>query len=111
MPAGGSRFIDVWVNCPDWETAERIASDVVEARLAACANILSPIASIYQWKGKVERADELPLVLKTRADLFEAVAARVKALHPYETPSIVATELPLVEQSYAEWLAQETREA
>ena len=107
MPGG---FVDVWINCPDRQTAERIAGACVEERLAACANILGPISSIYRWKGTTERADEIPLLLKTRADLFGAVAARVKALHPYQVPSILATELPLVEADYARWLGEETRE-
>ena len=81
-----------------------------EARLAACANILAPIASVYRWKGAVERADEVPLVLKTRADLFGVIALAVKRLHHYEVPSIIAPELPLVERDYAEWLAAETAE-
>ena len=104
------RLVDVWVNCPDRVTAERIADACVTARLAACANIFAPIFSIYRWKGAIERAEEVPLVLKTRAELFEALSARVKALHPYEVPSIVATELPLVEKDYADWLAAETQE-
>jgi len=105
-----ARFIDVWVNCPDRATAEAIASACVGERLAACANILAPISSVYRWKGAVERAEEDPLVLKTRTELFDALAAHVKAGHPYEVPSIVATDLPHVEQDYADWLRQETRE-
>jgi periplasmic divalent cation tolerance protein len=104
-----TRFIDVWVNCPDRDTADRIAAACVDDRVAACANILAPIESTYRWKGAVEREQEVSLVLKTRAELFEAVAACVKALHPYEVPSIVATELPHIEAAYAAWLSEETR--
>jgi periplasmic divalent cation tolerance protein len=104
-----ARFIDVWVNCPDRTVAETIAADCVERRLAACANILAPIASAYRWKGAIERAEEVPLVLKTRAELFDEIALAVKKLHPYDVPSIVATDLPLVEGDYADWLAAETR--
>lgn len=107
MPAA---FIDVWVNCPDRATAEAIADALVEERLAACANILAPVHSVYRWKGVVERAQEVPLVLKTRASLFAPLARRVKALHPYETPGIVATELPHLDDQYAAWLAAETVE-
>ena len=103
-----SAFIDVWVNCPDRATADTIAEACVGSRLAACANILAPIASTYRWKGAVERADEVSLVLKTRGSLFEPLTRRVKALHPYETPSIVAMDLPLVDDDYAAWLAEET---
>lgn len=103
------RFIDIWINCPDRATADTIAQACVEARLAACANILAPIVSFYRWTGAIERAEEIPLILKTRADHFEAVTAIAKKLHPYEVPSIVATELPLVERGYAAWLDAETR--
>lgn len=105
------RFIDIWINCPDRATAERIAEAVVAERLAACANVFGPISSVYRWKGPVERAEEIPLLLKTRAALFDAVAARVKALHPYETPSIVAAALTAVEENYGAWLAAETEDA
>lgn len=103
-----ARFIDVWVNCPDRALAEEIAAACVGEKLAACANIFPPIASVYRWKGAIERAEEVPLVLKSRAELFQALSARVKELHPYEVPSIIATELPLVETDYAKWLAEET---
>lgn len=106
-----SRYIDVWVNCPDREAADRIADACVEARLAACANVLAPIGSVYRWKGAIERAEEVPLVLKTRAELFDEIALAVKRLHPYEVPSIVATELSLVERGYGDWLAAETEGA
>jgi periplasmic divalent cation tolerance protein len=101
-------FIDVWVNCPDRATAEAIAEACVDERLAACANIFGPITSIYRWKGAIECADEVPLLLKTRRDLFEKLATKVRALHPYEVPSIIATELPLVDAAYAKWLPEET---
>lgn len=104
------RFIDVWVNCPDRDTAERIACVCLDARLAACANVFAPIESSYWWNGAVEKAPEVPLLMKTRAELFDSLAAKVRSAHPYEVPSIVATELPLIDAAYAEWLAQETKE-
>lgn len=103
-------FIDVWINCPDAAVAERVAAAAVEERLAACANILPPISSIYRWKGAVERAEEVTLVLKSRRDLFEPLAVLAKCLHPYEVPSIIATELALVEDDYARWLQNETKD-
>ncbi len=105
-----ARFIDVWVNCPDRETAAKIADACVGEKLAACANVFPSISSIYRWKGKVERAEEVPLLLKSRSRLFQPLAARIKELHPYEVPSIIAAELPLVETDYARWLASETQE-
>jgi periplasmic divalent cation tolerance protein len=105
-----TRFIDVWVNCPDRETAEHIAAVCMKERLAACANILAPIESAYWWKGTIERTQEVPLILKTRAALFDALCAKVKSSHPYDVPSIIATELPFVDKDYADWLIEETKE-
>lgn len=102
------RFIDMWVNCPDRAVAEKIASAAISGQLAACANIYPAIRSIYRWQGAVEAGDEVPLMLKSRAELFDPLAALVKRLHPFEVPSIVATELCLVETDYAGWMANET---
>jgi periplasmic divalent cation tolerance protein len=103
-----SPFVDIWINCPDHETAEKIAEICIDKRLAACANIFAPISSLYRWKGKVEKDGEVPLVLKTRAALFDAVCDAVRANHPYEVPSIVATDLVAVDKDYADWLEAET---
>ncbi len=102
------QFIDVLVTCPDRQTASRIARVCVNERLAACANIGEQIESIYRWKGQIEEAMEFPLLLKTRAELFDRLAARVKAEHPYETPCIIATELTQIDPAYAKWLGEET---
>ncbi len=102
-------FVDVWVNCPNRETAERIAEACIDARLAACANIFAPIWSIYRWQGAVERAEEIPLLFKTRRNLFDALATQVRSLHPYEVPSIVATDIVAIDTAYADWLKAETR--
>lgn len=101
-------FIDVYITCPDRTVAETIARACVTERLAACANIGSPITSLYTWKGVIETAEEIPLFLKTRAALFDKLTARVKSLHPYETPCIIATELVAVDAAYAQWLEEET---
>jgi periplasmic divalent cation tolerance protein len=105
-----AEFIDILITCPDRQTAETIARMCVDERLAACANIGGAITSVYRWKGAIEEADEIPLFLKTRAGLFKKVCARVKALHPYDVPCIVATDLAQVEADYAAWLADETAE-
>ncbi len=103
-------FIDVLVTCPDAETAEKIGRACVEERLTGCANVLGGVTSIYRWLGVVEQEREHLLLLKTRASLFERLAGRVKALHPYETPAIVATQVAAMEKGYAEWLLSVTEE-
>lgn len=99
-------FVDIWVNCPDRAVADKIASAAIEARVAACANVFAPVASTYHWKGKVEQDEEVPLLLKSRTAHFDRVAALIRSLHPYETPSIVATPI-LVDAGYAAWLDSE----
>lgn len=101
-------FIDVLITCPDRASAEAIARACIDERLAACANIGDPVTSIYRWKGAVETADEVTLLLKTRADLFDRLGARAKAMHPYDVPCIIATEPIAVEPAYAAWLKAET---
>lgn len=103
-------FIDVYITCPDEASATAIARACISERLAACANIGAPVTSLYTWKSVLETTSEIPLHLKTRASLFDALAARVKALHPYETPCIIATDLGAVEAGYAAWLEAETRD-
>lgn len=102
-------IIEVQVNCASQDEAERIAEAVVDERLAACANIHGPIRSLYHWGGRVERAEEVPLVLKTRAALFEPLAARIAALHSYEVPGILALPVGTVNAAYRDWLLTETR--
>lgn len=104
-----TEFIDVLITCPDRQTAETVARACVEERLAACANIGGAITSVYRWKGAIEQAEEIPLFLKTRAALFEILSARVKALHPYEVPCIVASNLAQVDPAYAAWLDEEAK--
>lgn len=106
-----TRFIEVRVNCPDSQTAERIAVSCVDARLAACANLLPSVDSVYRWQGEIERGREVSLVLTSRADLFDKLSVQIRTLHPYDTPAIVASELILVDNDTATWLIHETKEA
>jgi periplasmic divalent cation tolerance protein len=101
-------LIIVRITCPDRETARRIAAILVAERLAACAHLGAEIESTYWWQGRVETARETPLLLNTRAALFDATAARVRALHPYELPAIVGHPIEAT-GDYAAWVAAETR--
>ncbi len=85
-----SRNIVVMVTAPNEDNALTIARALVEERLAACANLLGAIRSIYRWQDKVEDEREQLLVIKTRSHLFDALQSRVKQLHPYEVPEIIA---------------------
>ena len=89
------------------DEAERLAAALLEEGLAACVQ-LSPIRSRYVWKGAVEAADEVMLSIKTRADLFEAVRIRIRQLHSYETPEILAIPAEAVDADYLAWLEAAT---
>ena len=78
---------------PDRESARGLAQSLVDARLAACVSIGAPVTSMYHWQGTTETADEVPLTIKTRADLFERVAAEIRSRHPYELPEVVAVPI------------------
>ena len=104
-------IVAIQVNCPDETLAERIAVQAIEARLAACANIRAPMTSLYRWKGAVERETETPLILKTRAELFDRVLEAVGPLHPDETPCVFAHPIPQVARDYLEWVHAETEGA
>jgi periplasmic divalent cation tolerance protein len=97
------------VTAPDAETGRRIARALVEERLAACVNVLPGVHSIYRWKGAVEEADEVMLVAKTRAERAAALAARVRALHPYELPEVVVLPVRGGSRAYLQWVAAESR--
>ena len=94
----------VLTTCPDSETAGRIARALVEEGLAACVSILPPMQSIYRWKGAVETATEQLLIIKTAADRFLAVQDRIKGLHSYELPEIIAVPIVAGSPDYLAWL-------
>jgi len=98
----------VLTNLPDSASASALAEHVVAERLAACVNILAPCRSVYRWQGKVEAAEEVPLLIKTSADRYAALEAAIRARHPYELPEIVAVPINHGLPAYLDWLAVET---
>jgi len=101
--------IVVLVTCSSEEEAVKIANSLVEERLAACANIISPVRSIYRWEGKVWDEREWMLIMKTQKKKFKDLEKKVKSLHSYSVPEIIA--LPIVEGSvpYLKWLQEMTK--
>lgn len=99
----------IYVTTPSEAEARKIAEAVVTDRLAACANIIPGMKSIYHWEGKMEEAQETVVILKTRASLFQAVEARVKELHKYTAPCIVALPVAAGSPPYLDWLMAETK--
>jgi periplasmic divalent cation tolerance protein len=90
--------------------AERIATVLVERGLAACVNVVPGVTSIYRWKGALQRDLELLLVIKTRADRFEALREALVSLHPYEVPELIALPVEAGHPPYLAWLDEATRE-
>jgi periplasmic divalent cation tolerance protein len=98
----------VLVTAPDPDRAAEIARALVEERLAACGNVLSGLRSIYRWEGKVQDDREALLLLKTTRARFEALRARVLALHPYQVPEVIALAVEAGSAPYLAWIAGET---
>ena len=98
----------VLTNLPDEASAQTLARRVVEAQLAACANILAPCHSVYRWQGEIEEAREVPVLLKTSAARYEALEALIRANHPYELPEIIAVPIVRGLPAYLAWVTDET---
>jgi periplasmic divalent cation tolerance protein len=94
----------VTTTLPDRAAAERVASILVEERLAACGQVLGPVGSTYRWKGEVERAEEWYCNLKTTLDRLPAVQARIRELHAYEQPEIIAFPIADGDPGYLRWI-------
>ena len=94
--------------CPDEATAARIAQDLVNQRLAACVNRLSSVRSTYSWQGRIQEEPEVVLTIKTTRARYEALEVRLRALHPYEVPEIIALPVVAGSTGYLSWIASET---
>jgi periplasmic divalent cation tolerance protein len=98
----------VYITAPNEEEAAKIAKILVEERLAGCVNIIKDIRSIYSWQGKLEDEKEVLMIVKTRLELFSALTSKVKELHSYTVPEVIA--MPIVDGSeeYIKWLKEAT---
>lgn len=101
----------VLTNLPDRAAAEVLAAQLVEHRVAACVNILSPCRSVYRWRGEVQHGEEHPLLIKTTLERYAALEQAIRAGHPYELPEIVAVPIERGLPEYLRWLAEETAPA
>lgn len=101
-------FCLVFVTCESVEQATRLAETLVGERLAGCVSVLKGVFSVYRWMGKVEKAEETLLMIKTRASLFNEVEGEVKRLHSYTTPEIVGFKFDEALPAYLRWLMEET---
>jgi periplasmic divalent cation tolerance protein len=104
------RAVFVYTTYPSIVEAEETGRALVEQRLAACVNILPGMISHYRWQGAIERAEEVVMLIKTRASLAEAVRVQVKARHSYTTPAILVLPIESVDQTYLAWVVTETEQ-
>jgi periplasmic divalent cation tolerance protein len=105
------RAVFVYTTYPSLVEAEAAGRTIVERRLAACVNILPGMVSHYWWEGKLERGEEVVMIIKTRASLAEPVRAAVKELHAYTTPAISVLPLESVDHDYLGWILAQTKPA
>src|SRR5262249_33276188 len=98
----------VLTTLPSSDVAAELAKTVVGEKLAACANILPALRSIYRWQGKVHDENEVLVLLKTQGRQYESLKARILALHPYEVPEVIAIPVERGHQAYLDWILSET---
>jgi periplasmic divalent cation tolerance protein len=102
-------FCQVTTTIDSREAAEQLAAVLVEERLAACAQISGPIASTYRWQGRVERATEWYCHLKTTSARLPDLERRLRSLHPYQVPEIIAVPISAGHQAYLSWIEDAVR--
>lgn len=100
-------YIQVLTTTPTKEVAQEVARALLDAKLAACAQISGPIESSYWWEGKTERATEWQCLAKSRMNLFAEVEAAIRSVHPYEVPEILVTRIETGNAAYLDWLQSE----
>lgn len=103
-----ARFL--YITASSKEEALKIGRALVEERLVACANVIDGVSSLYWWEGKVQEDSEAVLIAKTQEKLVEAVIEKVKSLHSYSCPCVIALPIESGHEPYLQWLAAETRD-
>jgi periplasmic divalent cation tolerance protein len=103
------RAVLVYTTYPSVVEAEQAGRALVEQRLCACVNILPGMVSLYWWQGKIDRGEEVVMIIKTRASLAEPIRAAVKQMHSYSTPAILVLPVENVDPDYHAWIVAETK--
>ena len=98
----------VLTNLPDREAAMKLANALIKEKAAACVNVLGACTSVYRWQGKVENAEEIPLLIKSTAARYAALETLIHRLHPYELPEIIAIPVAHGLPGYLQWVVSET---
>jgi periplasmic divalent cation tolerance protein len=110
MDSDPARVVTVLMTAPDADTAEALARTLVTERLAACANIVPSVVSIYRWEGEIKRDSEVMLVLKTTAGKSPEVARRAVELHPYDVPEVLVLPVEAGHAPYLSWVGSEVED-
>lgn len=100
--------IVVLITAPSEKEGMEISRTLVEERLAACVNVVGNLRSVFRWEGKIEVEPEVLLVAKSRESLFEELEKRVRELHPYSVPEVIALPIVMGAEAYLSWLEEET---
>jgi len=106
--AADDEVLLVLSSLPDQTVAQQLARTLVERRLAACVSVLAPCLSVYRWRGTVEEAAEVPVLIKTTAGCYAELESALRKLHPYELPEIIAVPVVRGLPGYLDWVAGET---
>lgn len=107
---GNDKPVLVYSTCPTEKLANELAKLLVDARLAACVNIIPGMRSVYRWDGKIQTDSEVVFIAKTRSSLAEKAVAALVAAHPYDVPAALVIEVSGGNPVYAAWLLSETAE-
>lgn len=103
-----NNIVVIFVTAPDARLAEELARTLLADRLVACVNIVPGLQSLYWWEGAVQSSDEVLMLMKARAADLDAVAERVRSLHPYSVPEVIAADISGGLQAYLDWVQGET---
>ena len=103
------RYIVIFITCPGAKDSRRIADKLLKAKLVACVNTVPKITSRYWWKGKIEKAEECLLIAKTEKRLFKAVEKKVKSIHSYTVPEIIAVPIEAGNPDYLKWISESVK--
>ena len=101
-------YIIILSNTNSMDSAETIANFLVKEKLAACVNIIPKITSIYTWQNKIEKEEEVLMLIKTKQSLFNQVKEKITLLHPYEVPEIISIDIKDGNKNYIDWIKNNT---
>ena len=107
MKVGMPEFLQVTTTVGSREEADRIATTLVDRRLAGCVQIIGPVRSVYRWQGQIEHGEEWLCQIKTTSEQYAAVEASIRELHSYDCPEIIATPIVTGSAAYLQWLAEQ----